>query len=60
MGRNNKVDIHTAGGELGTIPLRERENLRTIDVDTSIVLLGWARNLRKVLEIDIDRRGKQH
>ena len=42
---------------LGTIPLRLKENLRTIGVDTSIeliqksVLLGSARILRKVLEM---------
>ena len=42
-------------GTLGTIPLRLKENLRTIGVDTSIeliqrsVLLGSARILRKVL-----------
>ena len=44
-------------GALGTIPLRLKENLRTIGVDTSIeliqrsVLLGSARILRKVLEM---------
>ena len=43
-------------GALGTIPMRLKENLRTIGVDTSIeliqrsVLLGSARILRKVLE----------
>ena len=42
---------------LGTIPLRLKENLKTIVVDTSIeliqrsVLLGSARILRKVLEM---------
>ena len=44
-------------GALGTIPLRLKENLRTIGVDTSIeliqrsVLLGSARILTKVLEM---------
>ena len=44
-------------GVLGTIPLRLKENPRTIGVDTSIeliqrsVLLGSARILRKVLEM---------
>ena len=44
-------------GALGTIPLRLKENLRTIGVDTSIglikrfVLSGSARILRKVLEM---------
>ena len=44
-------------GALGTIPLRLKENLRTIGVDTSIeliqrsVLLGSARILRKVLKM---------
>ena len=44
-------------GALGTIPLRLKENLRAIGVDTSIeliqrsVLLGSARILRKVLEM---------
>ena len=44
-------------GALGTIPLRLKENLRTIGVDTSIELiqrcafLGPARILRKVLEM---------
>ena len=44
-------------GALGTIPLRLKENLWTIGVDTSIeviqrsVLLGSARILRKVLEM---------
>ena len=44
-------------GALETIPLRLKENLRTIGVDTSIkliprsVLLGSARILRKVLEM---------
>ena len=42
---------------LGTIPLRLKENLRTIGVDTSIeliqrcALLGSARILSKVLEM---------
>ena len=42
---------------LGTIPLRLKEHLRTIGVDTSIeliqrcALLGSARILRKVLEM---------
>ena len=42
---------------LGTIPLRLKENLRAIGVDTSIeliqrsALLGLARILRKVLEM---------
>ena len=44
-------------GAVGKIPLRLKENLRTIGVDTSIemiqrcVLLGSARILRKVLEM---------
>ena len=44
-------------GALGTIPLRLKENLRTIGVGTSIeliqrsVLLASARILRKVLEM---------
>ena len=44
-------------GALGTIPLRLKENLRTIGVDTSIeliqrsALLGLARILRKVLDM---------
>ena len=44
-------------GALGTIPLRLKENLRTIGVDISIelvqrcALLGSTRILRKVLEI---------
>ena len=44
-------------GALGTIPLRLKENLRTIGVDTSIeliqrcALLGSARILSKVLEM---------
>ena len=44
-------------GALGTIPMRVKENLRTMGVDTSIeliqrsVLLGSARILRKVLEM---------
>ena len=44
-------------GALGTIPLRLKEKLRTIGVDTSIeliqrcALLGSARILRKVLEM---------
>ena len=44
-------------GALGTIPMRLKENLRTIGVDTSIeliqrsALLGSARILRKVLEM---------
>ena len=44
-------------GALGTIPLRLKENLRTISVNTSIeliqrcALLGSARILRKVLEM---------
>ena len=44
-------------GALGTIPLRLKENLRAIGVDTSTeliqrsVLLGLARILRKVLEM---------
>ena len=43
-------------GALGIVPLRLKENLRTIGVDKSIeliqrcVLLGSARILRKVLE----------
>ena len=42
-------------GALGTMPLRLKENLRTMGVDTSIqliqrcALLGSARILRKVL-----------
>ena len=49
--------IPTVVRALGTIPLRLKENLRTIGVDTSIeliqksVLLGSARILRKVLEM---------
>ena len=44
-------------GALGTIPLRLKENLRTISVNKSIeliqrcALLGSARILRKVLEM---------
>ena len=44
-------------GALGTIPLRLKENLRTISVNTSIeliqrfALLGSARILRKILEM---------
>ena len=44
-------------GALGTIPMRLKENLRAIGVDTSIeliqrsALLGSARILRKVLEM---------
>ena len=44
-------------GALGTMPLRLKENLRTIGVDTSIqliqrcALLGSARILRKVLDM---------
>ena len=49
---------------LATIPLRVKENLRTIGVDTSIeliqrsVVLGSARILRKVLEIWQERKVK--
>ena len=45
-------------GALGTMPLRLKENLRTIGVDTSIqliqrcALLGSARILRKVLDME--------
>ena len=51
-----KVTPIVVGG-LGTIPLRIKENLRTIGVGTSIeliqrcALLGSARILRKVLEM---------
>ena len=51
-------------GALGTIPLKLKENLRTIDVDTSIeliqrfVLLGLERILRKVLEMYIGDESK--
>ena len=38
VGRNDKGDAHSCGG-LGTIPLRLKENLRTIGVDTSIELI---------------------
>ena len=60
VGRMDKGDTHSGGGGggvLGTIPLRLKENLRNIGVDTSIeliqrsVLLGSARILRKVLEM---------
>ena len=56
MGSKNKGDTH-GGSALGTIPLRLKENLRTISVDTSIeliqrsLLLGTTRILRKVLEM---------
>ena len=56
MGIRTKV-IPIVVGKLGTIPLRLKENLRTIDVKTSIeliqrcALLGSARILRKVLEM---------
>ena len=56
MGVRTKV-IPIVVGKLGTIPLRLKENLRTIDVKTSIeliqrcALLGSARILRKVLEM---------
>ena len=49
--------IPTVVGTLGTMPLRLKENLRTIGLDTSIeltqrsVLLGSARILRKVLKM---------
>ena len=45
-------------GALGTMPLRLKENLRTMGVDTSIqliqrcALLGSARILRKVLDME--------
>ena len=45
-------------GALGTMPLRLKENLRTIGVNTSIqliqrcALLGSARILRKVLDME--------
>ena len=48
--------IPTVVGTLGTIPLRLKENLRTVGVDTSIeliqrcALLGSTRILKKVLE----------
>ena len=56
MGSKDKGDTHSGGG-IGKIPLRLKENWRTIGVDISIeliqrsVLLGSARILRKVLEI---------
>ena len=56
MGVRTKV-IPIVVGKLGTIPLRLKENLRTIDVKTSIeliqrcALLGSARILRKVLKM---------
>ena len=49
--------IPLVAGTLGTIPMRLKENMRNIGVDTSIeliqrsVLLGSARILRTVLEI---------
>ena len=49
--------IPTVVWALGTKPLKLKENLRTIGVDTSIeliqrsLLLGSARILRKVLEM---------
>ena len=49
---------------MGTIPLRLKENLRTIGVDASIeliqrsVLLGSARILRKVLEMQAEEESK--
>ena len=55
-GVRTKVIPIVVGG-LGTIPLRLKENLKTIGVDTSIeliqrsVLLGSARILRKVLKM---------
>ena len=51
-------------GALGTIPLRLKENLRTIGVDTSTeliqrhVLLGSAKILRKVLRCRQKRKVK--
>ena len=63
-GVRTKVIPIVVGG-LGTIPLRLKENLKTIGVDTSIeliqrsVLLGSARILRKVLKMyNVGRRGK--
>ena len=56
MGSENQSGTNVLGA-LGTVPLRLKDNLKDIGVDTSInliqksALLGSARILRKVLEM---------